>query len=143
MSNSGWRWHNLGNLLTINLRNKFSLNFIDWSWLYLQVYIPPVHVLKYIFVCKSRNISRCTVFRLIKNIFSKPPYTWHDLIINPHAEQQHLSQVFPKKFVHPSFIIHTTPKNRVLISQKTRSVIIYIYIYIYICIRKFNSILKN
>ena len=104
MSNSGWRWHNLGNLLTINLRNKFSLNFIDWSWLYLQVYIPPVHVLKYIFVCKSRNISRCTVFRLLKSIFSKPPYTWHDLIINPHAEQQHLSQVFPKKFVHPSFI---------------------------------------
>ena len=33
-------WHNLWNLLTINFKNKYFHNSVDWSGLYLQLYIP-------------------------------------------------------------------------------------------------------
>ena len=40
ISRSGWIWHRLWNLLTINLKNNSFHNSVDWAELYLQVYIP-------------------------------------------------------------------------------------------------------
>ena len=35
-----WTWCDLWNLLTINFKDKFFHNYIDWARLDLQVYIP-------------------------------------------------------------------------------------------------------
>ena len=43
--------------LTINFKNKYFQNSVDWSGLYLQVYIP----------LRLANILRFTVFRLLEN----------------------------------------------------------------------------
>ena len=40
ISKSDWTWHSLWKLVTVNFRNKYFLNSVDWSGLYLQVYIP-------------------------------------------------------------------------------------------------------
>ena len=40
MSRSGWTWRNIWNLLTINFKYKYLHNTVNWSGLYLQVYIP-------------------------------------------------------------------------------------------------------
>ena len=79
MSRSGWTWHNLWNfLLTINFKYKYFHNSVDWSGLYLQVYIPS---------WLPKELKLYTVFRLLKNAFVELPHPWHDLIINPHVEQ--------------------------------------------------------
>ena len=70
MSRSGWTWYNLWNLLTINFKNKYFHNSVDWSGLRLQVYIPSW----------LPKILRFIVFRLLENVFVKLPS--HDLIIN-------------------------------------------------------------
>ena len=40
ISRSSKPWHNLWKLLTINFRDKYFHNSVDWSGFYLQVYIP-------------------------------------------------------------------------------------------------------
>ena len=52
---SDWTWHNFWNLLTINFKHKYFHNFIDWSGLYLQVYIPS----------RSAKRFKFTFFRLL------------------------------------------------------------------------------
>ena len=66
-------WHNLWKLLTINFKNKYFHNPVDWSELYLQVYIPSWF---------SKN-SRFPGFWLLENAFVKFPCPLHDLMINP------------------------------------------------------------
>ena len=73
ISSSSWPWHKLWKRLTINFRNKYFRNSVDWSGHYLQVYIPSWLV----------KILRFTVFRLLENAFVKLPCPYHDLIINP------------------------------------------------------------
>ena len=68
ISRSSWTWHNLWNLLTINFRNKYFYNSVDWSQLYLQVYIPSW----------LANVLRFTIFRLLGNAFVKLPCPYHD-----------------------------------------------------------------
>ena len=68
------------------------------------MYIPSVHIRKYIFACKSKNIFRCTVFRLLESAFVKLPYPWHDLIINPPCRTAAPPISFPKKVC--SLIFH-------------------------------------
>ena len=59
ISRWGWTWHNLWNIVTVNLKEWFFHNSINWSRFYLQVY-------------NSRllgKIFRFTVFRLLGNAF--------------------------------------------------------------------------
>ena len=75
ISRSSWTWHNLWKLLTINFRNKYFHNSVDWSGLNI-----------FIFKCISLHewqVLRFTVFRLLENAFVKLPSSYHDLIINP------------------------------------------------------------
>ena len=73
ISRSSWPLHNLWKLLTINFRNKYFHNSVDWSGLCIQVYIPSW----------LANILRFTVFRLLKNAFVKLPCPYNDRINNP------------------------------------------------------------
>ena len=89
ISRSSWTWHSLWKLLTINFRNKYFQNFVDWSrtGLYLQVYIPS-------WVTK---VLRFTVFRLLENAFVKLHCLYHDLIINPPCRKVP-QRICPKQF---------------------------------------------
>ena len=80
MSRSGWTWYNLWNLLINNFKYKYFHNSVDWSGLYLQVYIPS---------WLPKNSRLYTVFRLLQNAFMKLPHPWHDLIINPPCRTAH------------------------------------------------------
>ena len=73
ISRSSWTWQNLWKLLTIHFRNIYFHNSVDWSGLYLQVYIPSWFA----------KILILTVFRLLENALVKLPCPYHDLIINP------------------------------------------------------------
>ena len=66
-----WTWYDIWNLLAVNVKDKPFHSSIDWSGLYLQVFIPPW----------LGNIFRFTVFTLLKNAFVKLS-PWHDLIIS-------------------------------------------------------------
>ena len=51
------------NLLIINLKGKSFHNSIDWSWIYLQMNLPPW----------LGKFLRFTVFILLKNAFCETP----------------------------------------------------------------------
>ena len=69
-----WTSQDLWNLIIINLYSKSFHNFIDWSGLYLRLYITP---------CLEK-IFRLKVFRLFgKCICDILPSPWYDLIISP------------------------------------------------------------
>ena len=88
ISGPSWTLNNLWTLLKINFRNIYSHNSVDWSGLYLQVYIPS----------RLAKILRFTVFGLLENAFVKLPCPYHDLIINPPCRT--FSQwISPKQFV--------------------------------------------
>ena len=96
MSRSGWTWRNFWNLLTIGCKYKYFYHSADWSGLYLELCIP-------LWLTK---IFRFTIFRVLKNVFSKLPCPWHDLIISPHVKTDP-QQISPKKFVpicHEKFL---------------------------------------
>ena len=84
---SSWTWHDLWKLLTINFRNIYFHNFVDWSGLYLQVYIPT-------WLAKTLTL---TVFRLLENSFVKLSCLYHDLIINPPCRTVP-QKIFSKQF---------------------------------------------
>ena len=74
--------------LTINFRNKYFHNSVDWSGLYLQVYV-------HSWLAK---VLRFTVFRLLENALVKLPHPYHDLIISLPCNT-FLQQIFPKQFI--------------------------------------------
>ena len=73
ISRWSWTWRDFWKVLAINFRNIYFHNSVDWSGLYLQVYIPSW----------LAKILALTVFRLLENAFVKLPCPYHDLIINP------------------------------------------------------------
>ena len=73
ISRSIWIWHNPSKLLTSNFNNKYFHNSVDWSRIYLQVYI----------LSWQAKVLRFTVFRLLKNAFVKLPCPYNDRINNP------------------------------------------------------------
>ena len=91
ISSSNWTWQNLWNLLTINFNYKCFPNYVHWSGLYLQVYIPS-------WLAKTLGI---TSFRLLQNTFVKRLCPWHDLIINPSCKTAPTLINFPKKIFTP------------------------------------------
>ena len=72
ISRSSWTWHDLWKLL-INFKKIYFQNSVDWSELYIQVYI----------TSWLAKILTLTVFRLLEHAFVKLPCPYHDLIINP------------------------------------------------------------
>ena len=77
ISRSSWTWHNLWKLLTINFRNKYFHNSVDWSVLYLQVYIPS---------CLAKFL-RFSVFRLLENNLWKSLALTMMQFLTLHVEQ--------------------------------------------------------
>ena len=102
ISRSGWIWHRLWNLLTINLKNNSFHNSVDWAELYLQVYIPS----------QLGKIFRCTVFKLLGNVFMKLRHLWEDLIINSSCRTTPLHKFASKNYtlsVIKSFFLEKDP----------------------------------
>ena len=97
------------------LKDESFHNSIDWSRLYLQVYIPPW----------LEKIFSFTIFIYWKMHLSPPPppplppsprsYPWHDLIISLLMYNK-LSKIFQKRFVPLSAIkITIFQKNSIII----------------------------
>ena len=59
--------------LTINFKNKYFYNSVDWLGFYFQLCVPS----------SLAKTLRFIVFRILKNPLVELPLPWHDLIINP------------------------------------------------------------
>ena len=69
ISRSSWKWH----IFWKTFSNKYFHNSVDWSGLYLQVYI----------AWWLSKILRFTDSWLLENVFVKLPCPYKDLITNP------------------------------------------------------------